>query len=47
MNIRSAEFFWRKIDEMDQKFISIFEPHTDIILNGEHDIAFGHKTFFQ
>ncbi len=33
--------------EYSDKYVSFFEPHTDIIVKGEGDIVYGHKTFFQ
>jgi len=30
----------------EDKIFSIFEPHTDIIVKGERDVVYGHKTFF-
>ena len=29
----------------DQKIVSIFEPHTDIIVKGRREVEFGHKIF--
>jgi IS5 family transposase len=30
----------------DEKVVSIFEPHTDIIVKGKRDVEYGHKVFF-
>ncbi|RYZ83752.1 MAG: hypothetical protein EOP04_19355 [Proteobacteria bacterium] len=38
--------FKKEILESGDKYISIFEPHTDIIVKGERDIVYGHKTFY-
>lgn len=31
---------------VDEKIFSIFEPHTDLIVKGDRDRVYGHKTFF-
>ena len=38
--------FKKETLESGDKYVSIFEPHTDIIVKGERDIVYGHKTFF-
>lgn len=38
--------FKKEILASDDKYVSIFETHTDIIVKGERDIVYGHKTFF-
>lgn len=38
--------FKNEILESGDKYVSIFEPHTDIIVKGERDVVYGHKTFF-
>lgn len=30
----------------EEKILSIFEPHTDLIVKGERDVVYGHKVFF-
>lgn len=36
----------KEVVESSDKYVSIFEPHTDIIVKGERDVVYGHKTFF-
>jgi transposase, IS5 family len=31
---------------VDEKIFSIFEPHTDLVVKGDRDRVYGHKTFF-
>lgn len=38
--------FKDEIVNNEQKYVSIFEPHTDIIVKGVRDVVYGHKTFF-
>lgn len=38
--------FKKEALDSGDKYFSIFEPHTDIIVKGERDIVYGHKTFF-
>jgi len=38
--------FKDEIVKNEQKYVSIFEPHTDIIVKGIRDVVYGHKTFF-
>ena len=35
----------RKKVPSEQKIVSIFEPHTDIIIKGQREVHFGHKIF--
>jgi len=28
-----------------EKIVSIFEPHTDIVIKGERDVSYGHKVY--
>lgn len=42
---------WRRVIKkeqvpVDEKIFSIFEPHTDLIVIGDRDRVYGHKTFF-
>lgn len=42
---------WRRVIKGEKvasadKVVSIFEPHTDIIVKGQRDVEYGHKVFF-